>query len=160
MKGLELRDIHLPEAGLWWPPAPGWWALITLILLLAAGLLWLDRRRRRSPLARLSMGELEHIRRAYRGGLDERATVSAVARLLRRTLISYRGRARHAAATGESWLTELEQLAPRHGFSAAHLQLLAHDRYQATFECDVDSLLQACENWTRHLPRGQGNVSV
>jgi len=160
MKGLELRDIHLPEGVLWWPPAPGWWALIALILMLAAGLLWLGWRRRHQPLARLSMGELERIRQAHRGGRSERATVGAVARLLRRTLISYRGRAQHAAATGENWLAELEQLAPQHGFSAAQMQLLAHDRYQASFECDVDSLLQACEDWIRHLPRGQSHVSA
>ena len=160
MKELELRDIHLPDASLWWPPAPGWWLLLVILLLLAAGLLWLAWRRRHQPLAKHSMAELEQIRRAYRDGQDERATVNAVARLLRRTLISYRGRRLHAATTGANWLAELEQLAPKHGFSPAQLQLLANDRYRARVECDVDSLLQACENWIRKLPRGQGHVAA
>ncbi len=160
MKELELRDIHLPDGSLWWPPAPGWWLLLAILLILAAGILWLVWRRRHPPLAKHSMHELERIRQAYRGGQDERATVNAVARLLRRTLISYRGRRLHAAATGANWLAELEQLAPKHGFSAAQLQFLARDRYQASVECDVDSLLQACENWIRKLPRGQGHVSA
>ena len=36
----QLRDIHLPEAVHWWPPAPGWWIVTTLVLAL---LIWLVR---------------------------------------------------------------------------------------------------------------------
>ena len=32
---LPLRDLHLPDAIGWWPPAPGWWVLF--VLALAAG---------------------------------------------------------------------------------------------------------------------------
>ncbi|MGH8222486.1 MAG: DUF4381 family protein, partial [Woeseiaceae bacterium] len=35
---IPLRDLHLPEAVGWWPPAPGWWLLIALAV---AALLWL-----------------------------------------------------------------------------------------------------------------------
>ena len=27
---IPLRDIHLPGAVAWWPPAPGWWVLLAL----------------------------------------------------------------------------------------------------------------------------------
>ena len=50
----ELRDIHLPEASLWWPPAPGWWISLALILLLAWLLPSLLRWLRHKPLRRLS----------------------------------------------------------------------------------------------------------
>ncbi len=36
----QLRDIHLPEAVHWWPPAPGWWLVAALLLALT---IWLSR---------------------------------------------------------------------------------------------------------------------
>ncbi|PCJ36311.1 MAG: hypothetical protein COA75_07800 [Cellvibrionales bacterium] len=36
----QLRDIHLPEAVPWWPPAPGWWIVAALLLALT---IWLSR---------------------------------------------------------------------------------------------------------------------
>jgi len=160
MTELELRDIHLPDASLWWPPAPGWWLLALLLVLLVPALLWLRRRLRDRPLSRLSLREFELIRQAHAGGQSAGATINQIARLLRRILISYRGREAHAASTGEDWLAELEQLAPRQAFSAAQRQLLTRDRYQAKVDCDVDGLLKACENWIRNLPRDRDHVSV
>lgn len=160
MNELELRDIHLPDVSLWWPPAPGWWLLVLLLVLLALALPWLRRRYRHKPLSRLTLREFELIRKAHADGQSAQATVSQVARLLRRVLISYRGRERHAASTGEDWLTELEQLAPRHGFSDDQLRLLTRDRYRAQLDGDVDGLLRACEKWIRNLPRERNHVSA
>ena len=45
----KLRDIHLPEAIPFWPPAPGWW-LITLFGIICSALValsWLRRKRNR-----------------------------------------------------------------------------------------------------------------
>lgn len=160
MNELELRDIHLPDVNLWWPPAPGWWLLALLLVLLALALPWLRRRYRHQPLSRLTLREFELIREAHADGQSPQATVSQVARLLRRVLISYRGRERHAASTGEDWLAELEQLVPRHGFSDDQLRLLTRDRYRAQLDGDVDGLLWACEKWIRNLPRGCNHVSA
>ena len=45
----QLKDIHLPASGGFWPPAPGWWLLAAMTLaLLAALVLWWRRRRRRN----------------------------------------------------------------------------------------------------------------
>ncbi|NCF34981.1 MAG: DUF4381 family protein [Gammaproteobacteria bacterium] len=160
MNELELRDIHLPDVSLWWPPAPGWWLLVLLLVLLTLALPWLRRRYRHQPLSRLTLREFELIREAHADGQSAQATVSQVACLLRRVLISYRGRERHAASTGEDWLAELEQLAPRHGFSDDQLRLLTRDRYRAQLDGDVDGLLQACEKWIRNLPRERNHVSA
>ena len=36
----QLRDIHLPQAVHWWPPAPGWWIVAAVALALT---IWLSR---------------------------------------------------------------------------------------------------------------------
>ena len=36
----QLKDIHLPQAVHWWPPAPGWWLVALLVLALT---IWLSR---------------------------------------------------------------------------------------------------------------------
>lgn len=46
---LPLRDIHLPDAVPFWPPAPGWWILAAVVLgvLIALGVRrWLHRHQR------------------------------------------------------------------------------------------------------------------
>ncbi|HKJ50632.1 MAG TPA: DUF4381 domain-containing protein [Gammaproteobacteria bacterium] len=160
MNGPELRDIHLPADSLWWPPAPGWWLLPVLVLLLVAALLWLRSRRRHPSFDRLSILELRQIRREYDAGrADSGAVINAVASLLRRVLIGYRGRTVAAASTGGAWLGQLEQLVSRPAFSDQQLQLLARGRYRAETDCDVESLLQACEVWIRSLPRGRRHAA-
>ena len=55
----QLRDIHLPDTGGFWPPAPGWWLLALIALAALAGLIWwLRRQRRRTRWLRLAKAEL------------------------------------------------------------------------------------------------------
>lgn len=60
----QLRDIHLPEPGGFWPPAPGWWLLAILALAVIAALVWLVVRHRRRNRwlrsARTELARLEH----------------------------------------------------------------------------------------------------
>ena len=96
----ELRDIHLPDVSLWWPPAPGWWISLLLILLLLWLLPRLLRWLRHKPAKRLSLQELGRIRRGYKEGQSESAVLRDVTALLRRVVISYYGREQDAAGTG------------------------------------------------------------
>jgi hypothetical protein len=154
----ELRDIHLPEASLWWPPAPGWWISLALILLLVWLLPRLLRWLRHKPLRRLSQQELARIRLNYQQGQSDRAVLAEVAALLRRVTMSYYGRAQYASTTGSQWLEQLQTLAPGTGFSAAQLELLTHQRYRSHCEFDVEELLRSTETWLRALPRRRDNV--
>jgi len=160
MNELTLRDIHLPDASLWWPPAPGWWAALALLLLLALSIPWMIRRLRHKPVNRLCLQELKTIRQRLDAGESKNAVLRDTAALLRRTLIAYRGREGFAASTGATWVTQLQALGTDETFSQAQLELLAHRRYRRDSDYDIDSLLQACERWMRALPRGVLYVSV
>ena len=158
MNGPELRDIHLPDASLWWPPAPGWWAALILLLILLVLLPRIIRRIKQAPLKRQGLRELDRIRQNLAGGESVHAVVADTAALLRRTVIAYQGRAGFAASTGDAWKEQLQHLAVGPRFSQSQLELLGHDRYRRDFECDVDGLLQACECWIRALPRSETHV--
>jgi hypothetical protein len=156
----ELHDIHLPDANLWWPPAPGWWIGLLLILLLILLLPRLLRWIRRKPVKRVSLQQLETIRRQHKQGQSDGAVLAEVSSLLRRVTISYFGRASTAAITGEQWLRQLQQLTPGAGFSAEQLELLVRERYRPQTDFDIESLLLACERWLRGLPRSRDHVSA
>jgi hypothetical protein len=158
LRAPELRDIQLPDASLWWPPAPGWWISLGLILLLVWLLPRLLRWLKHKPLRRLSQQELARIRLNYQQGHSDRAVLGEVAALLRRVTMSCYGREQYASATGSQWLEQLQTLAPGAGFSVEQLELLAHQRYRAQCEFDVEALLQSTETWLRALPRSRDNV--
>jgi len=160
MNELELRDIHLPEVSLWWPPAPGWWLALLLLLMLLVILFWVIRRIKQKPLRRLCLRELERIRQQRDSGLSDSDVLGDIAVLLRRALISYHGRDAYAASTGDAWIKQLQQVVPRHGFDSAQLQLLARDRYKPGCRYDIENLLLSCERWLRALPRREPRVSA
>ena len=159
MNPLELRDIHLPETSLWWPPAMGWWLLLILLILIFMSLPWWIRRIRQKPLRRSSLSQLQQIKQEHRDGLSDKVVIEQIATLLRRILISYRGRDGNAASTGDEWITQLASLAGTENFSQEQLDLLAFARYQADPDCDISAMLKTCESWIKALPRGR-HVSV
>ena len=158
MNELDLRDIHLPDASLWWPPAPGWWVTLSLLLVLAVMIPWLMRRLRQKPVKRLCLQELQSIRQRFAAGQHNNDVVRDTAALMRRTLIAYRGREGFAASTGDDWVNQLQALVTEQSFSQAQLELLGHRRYQRDSDSDIDNLLQACERWIRALPRKEAHV--
>lgn len=160
MNELELRDIHLPDANLWWPPAPGWWWLLLLALAVAILAWLLLRRRRASMLRRESLRELQQIELDYRANRDPAIALREVGSLLRRTLISYRGRTGYAGSTGELWIAQLRELSTRDPFDDEQLRLLGHLRYCRERDCDIERLLDSSRRWVRALPRSPADVAA
>lgn len=155
-----LRDIHLPDASLWWPPAAGWWVVLILMLVLALLLPRLWRWIRYRPLNRIAMRQFERIRQQHKAGQSDRVVLGEITALLRRVTISYYGRRVTAAATGEQWRQQLQQLACDTGFSAEQLEWLVRGRYRAQADIDIEALLLASERWMRGLPRSGEHVST
>jgi len=131
--GLVLRDVHVPAAPSWWPPAPGWWLVFALVALaLAVGLAfaWRRRRRRRS---------WERLFEAAANLPPSGERVAAVSELLRRA-----ARKCDPAADkldGEAWLRFLDGR-KRGDFSGEAGRLLLDGAYRRDVdEADVARLL-------------------
>ena len=59
-----LRDVHLPPAVSWWPPAPGWGGILFIILVLLALLFWYIlqtwKKRQVSSQANVALEQIEY----------------------------------------------------------------------------------------------------
>lgn len=145
---IPLRDLHLPEAIGWWPPAPGWWLLAGVLLAALAWVLvraW--RRWRRERARRLALRELARLRREHRARPDPVALGARLSVLLRRTMLAYGARGEVAGLTGERWLEWLDRGLEDRPFSAGPGRSLAELPYRAPASrgaaADVDGLLDA-----------------
>ncbi|MGK0398145.1 MAG: hypothetical protein ACJA0I_000435 [Gammaproteobacteria bacterium] len=164
MNELPLKDIHLPEGVLWWPPAPGWWVLGILLILFLLLLPRLWRWLRYKPVKSLSLKEFYLIRKNYQLQKDRKQTLQAITALLRRTVISKCGRIGHAGVVGDEWINQLNQISNKDCFTQVQCELLKHGRYQPVIQsqnkADIDSLLHSCENWIKSLPKGGSHAAT
>lgn len=149
-----LRDIHLPAAVSWWPPAPLWWWALAVLAVAAAlsvaAAVALRRRRERAgalSACRLALRELGVLRRQFFAGGDARDLLAGLSVLLRRTALSLSPRAETAALTGDAWLHWLDARAGRELFSRGAARAIANAPYQPSADADARAVLSACEAW-------------
>ncbi len=160
-----LRDIQLPAAVSWWPPAPGWWWLsgIALLAYFAWRYEWYARWRRparasAAPAAdTAAFEELARARAAFADDGDVCALVAALSVLLRRVAMGFVSRDEAAALTGEPWLEWLDAQVGGEAFSSGPGRALADAPYRApasvASEVDGDALLRVCEEWVLAMSR-------
>ncbi|UCB55782.1 MAG: DUF4381 domain-containing protein [Thiotrichales bacterium] len=152
---LPLRDIHLPGAVSWWPPAPGWWLLLIATVLVVAAIAVFKRLRKRRQLRRTVLAELERIRQRYHQAQDAVELVQALSSLMRRASISFYQREDSASLTGSAWLQYLDKTAERKDFEHGDGSILASAPYlpaNSPVEADCDRLLSLCEDWIGNQP--------
>jgi hypothetical protein len=140
----RLRDVHLPDAPAWFPPAPGWWLLATVVIVaLAFGIVAQRRRRRRRAPFRTATGTLEDLARGVRAGSSSPADYAHAASAVLKRLIVHVLRRRDAAAlTGAQWLALLDALSARGDsyFTRGAGAILGTDRFAPGASCDLDTL--------------------
>ena len=151
---LELRDIHLPEAVSWWPPAPGWWVLLLVFSGVAfwwARWYWNGRGRRR--VIREARQEFAEICARYHHDHCAERLLAELSILLRRVAISlYPG---VAGLTGQAWLRALDRCHGGNGFSAGPGRLLAVAPYRPQAPPrNMEVLIELIELWLRTQRRG------
>lgn len=158
---LELRDIHLPDAISWWPPAPGWW-IIAGVLVLTLLLGYMARKYYRSKaIHRHIVTEIETIKNNYQSNKNTYTLIQSLSVLLRRCCISFYPRHETAGLTGKDWLRYLDSTYPeKHASSDCPFQqgvgkILASAPYMAehnTIDIDANALLELCEKWLQAQP--------
>lgn len=147
---LPLRDIHLPDPIIWWPPAPGWWLLLLFLGILTLLVFWMRQwaaKRRKDPKL-IALRELEKLQTEYRQHPQmSHILVQKISTLLRRVCITIYPRAEVASLTGEAWLQFLDKAYPSPQFSQGKGRCLIEAPYRSNVEIDAEALLKLCHNW-------------
>ncbi|MBC8210797.1 MAG: DUF4381 domain-containing protein [Gammaproteobacteria bacterium] len=158
---LELRDIHLPDAVSWWPPAPGWWALLVLLIIILLLGWWLIRKLTRPNLKKRVLSEIDSLIAGYRQDLNKQQLIQQLSVILRRIGISYLPRKQSAGTLGAEWLAQLNQLAAKDPLSQENLELITQAPYQKQPQLSdqqIEDLLQQLQRWVKGLARGVKNA--
>ena len=154
-----LRDLHLPAAVSWWPPAPGWWLLLGIALLAYLGWRyswyekWFNRRHLPAPPSAdvAALEEIARVRAVFVKNGDVHELVASLSILLRRVAMEFFSRDKVAALTGESWLKWLDGQVQSESFSAGVGRAFVDAPYRNPTDVaaavDGDALLRVCEEW-------------
>ncbi|MDA5342566.1 DUF4381 family protein [Stenotrophomonas maltophilia] len=133
---LPLRDVQLPPAPSWWPPAPGYLMIgaAVLLLLSVVAFVWWQRRRRRQRW-------LQQFDRELAACTDGAAELAAIAGLLRRA-------ARQARPGSESLRDDAwwQRVDPQGTLSDARRSLLAEGAYRPRVDANEAA---AVRSWSR-----------
>jgi len=128
----NLRDIIVPDAPPFWPPAPGLWVALGVVLLLAFLVAW-----------RIYAGAQKN---AYRkAGLllvNEARTAHDISVTLKRVALAVFPREDVASLYGDAWTTFLHKTCPREYFQALH-------KPDAEIAADT-KLIELASTWIQH----------
>lgn len=146
---LPLRDIHLPAAIGWWPPAWGWWVLLGLV---AAGLAAFAWRYHRHFRERAAIRGFKAVARKLAESDSPAVCIQHISMILRRFAMSVGNDAPVAGLTGDSWLRFLDSRWARDEFSAGLGRVLIFGPYappERVSAADVSALNELCIDWVR-----------
>jgi hypothetical protein len=145
---LPLRDIHLPGAIGWWPPAPGWWIIVAVLVaaVVLAFLRYQSHFRERAALRALRR-TLERLAE----GAEPAHCLQQISMILRRFAMSMSERADAVAGlTGEQWLKYLDSRWDRAEFASGTGRALAVAPYAPPGRvraAEVATLGGLCVDW-------------
>jgi len=159
---LPLRDIHLPGAIGWWPPAPGWWLLGAFVLL---GVALYAVHYYRGRHKRAALRAITRVRSALEQGAEPVACLQYVSTVLRRFAMTSAAAAPAGGAEadvpgliGERWLRYLDGRWAKTEFSAGlGRKLLAapYARPNSIERAAALELTRLCSAWLAAQPTTQ-----
>ncbi|MDJ0958168.1 MAG: DUF4381 domain-containing protein [Arenicellales bacterium] len=159
---IPLRDIHLPEAVSWWPPALGWWlmlaALIPVVFFIWWGTKKLSARRQKRNLRCLVERELDRIEAEYNSTTNASQLLQDLSILVRRVVMSNYPRQDVAGLCGKKWESWLRDPVVGQGLTEQSIELLVDGPYKRELAVDAANLLPACRGWIESVMHGPQRV--
>ena len=149
----NLRDIHLPDAISWWPPAIGWWILLALVIAAFIFIPKLYRRMTCTPLNKVANITFKNIVTEYKENNNDSTFVIETSQFLRQIAMSYYDRKEVAQLTGDKWIQALNNLIEQDYFSDDIKQTLVNAPYQKNIDIDTEQLINAVQSWLDKLPK-------
>jgi hypothetical protein len=145
---LPLKDLHLPDAIGWFPPAIGWWLIAVLIPLFIVFLYGCYKRFTRKTALKTAKQLLITIKNSP---VDNQQKLVELSALLRRVAISVTPRGQTASLTGQAWLAFLDSSLKDEPFTKGAGRCLADAPYRlsAPSELEISQLISLCEDWLK-----------
>ncbi|MEP1213861.1 MAG: DUF4381 domain-containing protein [Marinobacter sp.] len=107
----QLRDIHLPQPGGFWPPAPGWWILLAIALTLVV-LAFVLLRQKRSKNRWLGTAKKE-LQRLEQNAVADNHWFAALNQLLKQSARQRYPERIPESLSGEPWVRFLLETSPK-----------------------------------------------
>ena len=145
---VNLKDIHLPPAVSFWPPAPGWWILSVLFISsIYFGALWLYKRyKKRKPITE-ALRLLNNLQILHENSKDEVKSLRNLSNLLRRTALTFYKHDAVASLYGHSWLEFLDKTGNTQDFSKGVGKVLGNEAFQKNLNTDMGTLFSLVKKW-------------
>lgn len=153
----QLRDVHLPEAISFWPPAIGWWivALFVLVIVVGGGY-FLIRTVTHQAVKRAALRELKSYRVLFSQNPNFSLLTANLSMLLRRMALARFARSEVAGLTGDAWLSFLDRTGKTHEFSNGVGKIFATMPYQSPknieksmAQINPDALFDLTQKWIK-----------
>lgn len=145
----QLRDIHLPDAIGYWPPAPGFYILgICVLAVLIGGGFLLIRHILNGRSKRQALRVLETYRQDYLKQSNSQLSAAQISELLKRVALVYYPRERVASLQGDAWVDFLTQTARNIDFKPVRA-LLVECPFQPPQPLDLRPLFNQAKSWIK-----------
>ena len=142
----QLRDIHMPAPGGFWPPAPGWWILLLILIVLAVAVtLWVRRRRQRNAWYRIARLDLDRL--ANRAAVTSQ-WFSELNSLLKQSAIARYPDRQPESLSGSGWVDFLLETSPKDRIASRPVvTAMVESCYQPSPTCAPDDAIRFARLW-------------
>ena len=143
----QLRDIHLPEAVSWWPPAPGWWILTFLVIALMTSLIIRRlRNTKRNAFRVTALLETQEALTLWNKNKNTAGYLHTVNAVLKRIILQNNSASNIANQSGVNWVESLNQIS-KLPLSEKTMQALGVACYQTNPVVDVAHVQKQIIAW-------------